>query len=62
VVAIGDGGVMGLQNGVMEVDDLGQVNDKPVYRTRIEWLISLAVLGGRAAARVWGIKKAAVVA
>jgi hypothetical protein len=62
VVAIGDGGVMGLQNGVMEVDDLGQVNDKPVYRTRIEWLISLAVLSGRATARVWGIKKAAVVA
>jgi predicted metallopeptidase len=53
---------MGLQNGVMEVDDLGQVNDKPVYRTRIEWLISLAVSRGRAAARVWGIKKAAVVA
>lgn len=62
VVNIGDGGVIGLQNGVMEVDDLGQVNDKPVYRTRIEWLISLAVMGGRAAARVHGIKKAAVVA
>jgi hypothetical protein len=59
---VGDSGVIGLQNGVMEVDDLGQVNDKPVYRTRIEWLISLAVLSGRAAARVWGIKKAAVVA
>lgn len=62
VVNIGEDGVCGLQNGVMEVDDLGQVNDKPVYRTRIEWLISLAVLSGRAAARVWGIKKAAVVA
>lgn len=62
VLNIGDSGVIGLQNGVMEVDDLGQVNDKPVYRTRIEWLISLAVLSGRAAARVWGIKKAAVVA
>lgn len=62
VLNIGDSGVIGLQNGVMEVDDLGQVNDKPVYRTRIEWLISLAVLSGRAAARVWGIKKAPVVA
>ncbi|AXQ68623.1 major head protein [Caulobacter phage CcrPW] len=62
VLNIGDSGVIGLQNGVMEVDDLGQVNDKPVYRTRIEWLISLAVMSGRAAARVWGIKKAPVVA
>jgi hypothetical protein len=62
VVNISDSGVVGLQNGVMEVDDLGQVYDKPVFRTRIEWLISLAVLSGRACARVWGIKKAAVTA
>jgi hypothetical protein len=62
VVSIGDTAVCGLQNGVMEVDDLGQVQDKPVFRTRIEWLIGLAVLSGRAAARVWGIKKASVVA
>ena len=62
VVKIGDEGVVGLQNGVMEVDDLGQMNDKPVLRTRIEWLVSMAVMSGRAAARVWGIKKAAVTA
>lgn len=62
VLAIGDTGVVGLQNGVMEVNDLGEVQDKPVLRTRVEWLISLAVLNGRAAARVWGIKDAAVVA
>lgn len=62
VLAIGDSGVVGLQNGVMEVTDLGEVPDKPVLRTRVEWLISLAVLNGRAAARVWGIKDAPVVA
>lgn len=62
VLAIGDTGVVGLQNGVMEVTDLGEVPDKPVLRTRVEWLISLAVLNGRAAARVWGIKDAPVVA
>ena len=62
VLAIGDTGVVGLQNGVMEVNDLGEVQDKPVLRTRVEWLISLAVLNGRAAARVWGIKDAPVVA
>jgi hypothetical protein len=62
VVHIGDEGVVGLQNGSMEVDDLGQIQSAPVYRTRIEWLVSLAVMSGRAAARVWGIKKAAVTA
>lgn len=62
VLSVGDTGVVGLQNGVMEVTDLNEVQDKPVLRTRVEWLISLAVLNGRAAARVWGIKDAAVVA
>jgi hypothetical protein len=62
VVKFGDDGVTGLQNGTMEVDDLGQMNDKPVLRTRVEWLAGLAVLSARAAARVWGIKQAAVTA
>lgn len=62
VLKMGDDGVVGIQNGIMEVDDLGQQNDKPVVRTRIEWLASLAVMNGRSAARVWGIKKAAVTA
>lgn len=62
VVKLGDDGVTGIQNGIMEVDDLGQMNDKPVFRTRVEWLASLAVMNGRSAARVWGIKKAAVTA
>lgn len=62
VVKIGDEGVIGIQNGVMEVDDLGQLQSQPVMRTRIEWLVSLAVMSGRAAARVWGISEAAVTA
>lgn len=62
VLSIGDAGVIGLQNGTMEVVDLGEVYDKPVLRTRIEWLAALAVMNGKAAARIWGIKKAAVVA
>lgn len=60
VLNVGDEGVLGLQNGVMDVNDLGEVQDKPVLRTRIEWLVGFAVLSGRAAARVWGIKQAAV--
>jgi len=62
VVNMSDTGVCGLQNGVMEVTDLGEVQDKPVLRTRVEWLIGLAVLHGRAVARIWGIKDAAVTA
>lgn len=61
IVSIGDEGVMGLQNGPMDVEDLGEIDSQPVLRTRLEWLISMAVLSGRAAARVWGIKNAAIV-
>jgi hypothetical protein len=46
----------------MDVRDLGEVDDKPVYRTRVDWLIGLAVMHGRAIARVWGITNAAVTA
>lgn len=62
VVNFGDGMVSGLQNGAMEVTDLGEINAKPVLRTRVEWLVGLAIMHGRAAARVWGITDAAVTA
>lgn len=62
VVSFGEGMVQGLQNGVMEVTDLGEIDAKPVLRTRIEWLVGLAIMHGRAAARVWGISNAAFVA
>jgi hypothetical protein len=62
VVNFGDGMVTGLQNGVMEVTDIGEIDAKPVLRTRVEWLVGLAVMHGRAAARVWGITDAAVTA
>lgn len=62
VVNLGDGYVVGLQNGVMDVNDLGEIDAKPVLRTRVEWLVGLAVMHGRAVARIWGITNAAVVA
>jgi len=55
-------GVVGLQNGDMSVRDLGEVDEKPVFRTRIEWYISLAVKRPRAAARMYSISDAAVTA
>lgn len=60
-VNMGDEGVVGLQNGIMEVRDLGELQERPVYRTRVEWMVGLAVMQGRAAARLRGISNAAVV-
>ena len=60
-VNFGPTGVVGLQAGPLDVTDLGEVQSQPVYRTRVEWFVALAVLGGRAAARLSGITNAAVV-
>lgn len=62
VVNLADGYIQGLQNGTPEVEDLGKVQDKPVYRTRFEYLAGLATLHPRCASRLRGIKKVAVVA
>lgn len=61
IVSLGDGKIVGLQNGIMDVRDLGEIDALPVYRTRVEWLIAMAVLHGKAVARIWGITNAAVV-
>lgn len=60
-VNMGDEGVTGLQNGVMEVRDLGEMPTQPAMLTRVEWLVGMAVLHGRSAARLRGIAKSAVV-
>lgn len=62
VVAFGDDKVMGIQNGGVDVRDMGEVDDKPVLRTRVEWAVGFVVQHGRSAARVFGITNAAVVA
>jgi len=51
----GDQGVTGLNNGGVQVEDLGQLQEKPAYRTRIEFYTGLAVFGGKAAARLRGV-------
>lgn len=50
-----DGAVTGLTNGGIDVRDLGEVDDKPAYRTRIEFFCGLATFGGKAAARLRGV-------
>lgn len=56
-----DGGVTGLFNGppaVFDVRDLGEIDSKPVFRTRIEGFIGLAVFG-KGAVRLRGIRASA---
>lgn len=61
-VSIGDGYFSGIQNGVMDVRDLGEDTESPFLTTRVEWLVSLVVEHPRAVARYGGISNAAVVA
>lgn len=61
-VSMGDGKITGIQNGAMDVRDLGELETKPAMRTRIEWYAGIAIYHGRAAARLGGITNAAVVA
>ncbi len=53
--------VVGIQNAVPRVTDLGELETKPVMRTRVEWYCGIAVFHPKGAARLWGIKDAAVV-
>lgn len=63
VVAFGEGLVTGIQSGSgMMVRDLGELETTPAKRTRVEWDAGLVIEHGRAAARLYGISNAAVVA
>jgi hypothetical protein len=62
IVGLGDGYVTGIQNGGMDVRDLGEVQSQPVKRTRVEWLAGLAIEHGRAAVRLRGIANSDIVA
>lgn len=62
VLSLGGEGINGIQNGGVDVRDLGELQTAPVYRTRVEWFTGLAVYNGRAATRLWSISNAAVTA
>lgn len=49
-----DAAVTGLTNGGVSVRDLGEIDAKPAYRTRIEFFCGMGVFGGKAAARSTG--------
>lgn len=51
----GQVGVMGIQNGPLDCYPLGELQEKPAYRVRIDYYPGLVVQGGRAAARLRGV-------
>lgn len=61
-VSLMEGKLEGIQNGGIQVVDLGELDTKPVLRTRVEWYAGVAYEHGRAAARLWSISDAAVTA
>ncbi|MEW2034899.1 major capsid protein [Streptomyces roseifaciens] len=50
-----DRAVTGLTNGGVQAYDLGELETKPAYRTRVEFYTGLAVFGGKGAARLTGV-------
>ena len=61
-VAMGDGMVSGLENGGMDVRDIGELETKPAFRTRVEWYSGMGVFAPRSAARLSKITDAAATA
>jgi len=62
VLSLGSGSLFGIQNGGIQVDDMGKLQAEPKYRTRVEWFNGLCIMNGRAATRLWSIADAAVTA
>lgn len=67
VVSFGDRMLTGIQGAVdgsygISVRDLGELNTKPVFRTRVDWYNAIAIYNGFSVARLYGILDAAVVA
>lgn len=61
-VSFGEGRFTGIQSSAPDVRDLGELETKPAYRTRVEWYNGIAIFAARAAARLWSIADAAVTA
>lgn len=61
-LSLSSDGVTGIQNGTISARDLGELEAKPAFRTRVEWYAGAAIFKGRAAARLRHIGDLAVVA
>ncbi len=61
-LSFGAEGLFGIQNAPIEVRDLGEVDDAPVERTRIEWAVGIVLASAYGAGRLRGITNAPIVA
>lgn len=62
VLGVGPMGLTGIQNGVIEARDIGELETQPAFRTRVEWYNGLAIYHGRAVTRVNHIGNLAITA
>lgn len=62
IVNFGEDGVHGIQNAGIDVRDLGELDALPVWRTRVEWYMSMVAESPYSAARLYGISNAAIAA
>ena len=62
ILSMGVDGVSGIQNGGMDVRDLGELQELPLFRTRVEWYAGIGIFNGSAAVRLRGVSNAALVA
>ncbi len=62
IVSMGADSLTGIQNGGIDVRDLGELPTAPVFRTRVEWYNGIAMFNGRAATRLWSIADSAITA
>lgn len=61
-VRLEDGYVCGLQDSAISVRDLGEIDERPVKRTRMEWLNGMCIENPYSAGRLTGIADAPIVA
>lgn len=62
VLSATDMGLQMVQNGVIEVRDLGEQDSKPVFRTRVEWYCNVVDIHPRCVARLYDISDATAIA
>jgi hypothetical protein len=62
VMSCSDMGLQMIQNGGIDVRDLGEQNSKPVFRTRVEWYCNVIDIHPRCVARLHTIADLTAVA
>ncbi len=62
VLGVGAMGLTGIQNGMIDARDIGELETQPAFRTRVEWYNGLAIYHGRAVTRLQHIGDLAIVA